>query len=500
VRLLIRNLGRIRDAEIDIRHLTVFLGPNHTNKTWSAYALYGIARNLARIEFSMHRRLGFTLNAAIQERVENAADRLMQMLTEKPTGTITRTLKRVDVIQGVPVSSLTAALDGEGLSSILGVPDSELSQACVELIMEQTEFEHSAFSALEVSYTPSELELEFKHLTANGSARRHPYNVRLSVSRAGDADFAADIKAELKRRLLDAVELLVCTLLDDAAVLPAERKALVSMNLPDVYRTMISAVRESAFGAPVHDFLYMLDSARRLRAVPGHRPDFALVLAKLLEERILHGVVTFDDDGEQSETDSTRKAAAPHAPRRRYAAQFDTKYSTDDGLDFPIHASASIVRAMAGLDVYLKEFCDRGGLLVIDEPEMNAHPEAQLEIIEFIALLVHYDVRVVLTTHSPYIVDHLSNLMQASRLSAEAKRAIAPEFKLGISDSFLVPEDVAVYLFNESGKVEDILDREQGIIDLSSFSRPTEYMANLVNAIWRAEEDSKQTVEQTNAG
>jgi AAA domain, putative AbiEii toxin, Type IV TA system len=494
VKLHIRNLGRIRDAELDIRRLTVFLGPNHTNKTWSAYALYGIARNMARIEFSRHRRLGFTLNQDIQEQVENAADRLMQMLTEKPEGTTTRVLKREDVIQPVPLSSLTVALDGAGLSAILGIPDTALTEASAELVMEQTEFDHSAFSAVEVSYTPSELELEFKHLTPKGSALRHPYNVRLSASRGVDTD----VKAELRGRLREAVELLTCTLFDDAAVLPAERKALVSMNLPDYYRTMISTVRESAFAAPVYDFLYMIDSARRLRALPGHRPAFALGLATLLEQRILRGVVSFDD-GQQFESDPAPEAFAARTQRKRRPAQFDSRYSTDDGVDLAIHASASIVRAMAGLDVYLKDFCDRDGLLVIDEPEMNAHPEAQLEIIEFLTLLVHHDVRVVLTTHSPYIVDHLSNLMQASRLGDEAKRAISEEFKLGRPEAFLPPDDVAVYLFNESGKVEDILDREQGIIDLSSFSRPTEYMANLVNAIWRAEEDSKRAVEQVNA-
>jgi AAA domain, putative AbiEii toxin, Type IV TA system len=155
---------------------------------------------------------------------------------------------------------------------------------------------------------------------------------------------------------------------------------------------------------------------------------------------------------------------------------------------------------LAGLDVYLKLFCDRGGVLVIDEPEMNAHPDAQLKIIEFLALLVHHGVRVILTTHSPYIVDHLSNLMQASGLGEKAKKAIAPKFKLGLDEAFISPENVSVYLFSESGVVENILDRDLGIIDLTSFSRPTEYMANLVNAIWTAsDEEIAQTVEQGNA-
>jgi hypothetical protein len=159
VKLHISNLGRIRDAELDIRPLTVFLGPNHTNKTWSAYALYGIARNLARIEFSMHRRLGFKPNEAIKRKIEAAAEQLVQDLTEKPDLNITRTLTRKDLIEGISVRSLTLALDVHGLSAILGVPESRLADASVEAILEQEEFEHSVFSALELTYKPSDLEV-----------------------------------------------------------------------------------------------------------------------------------------------------------------------------------------------------------------------------------------------------------------------------------------------------------------------------------------------------
>ena len=126
---------------------------------------------------------------------------------------------------------------------------------------------------------------------------------------------------------------------------------------------------------------------------------------------------------------------------------------------------------MAGLDVYLKEFCDRGGFLVIDEPEMNAHPEGvNSRSSSSWRFLAHHGVRVVLTTHSPYIVDHLSNLMQASRLSDEAKTiASHPNSSSAWHEAFLTSGRRLSIPVEESGGVEDILDREQGIIDLSEF-------------------------------
>jgi AAA ATPase domain len=286
------------------------------------------------------------------------------------------------------------------------------------------------------------------------------------------------------------------SMLDNVAVLPAERKSLSSFRFAD--RTGLVEQEAVAYPSPIYDFQEMLDSAQRRMAWSSPKEGAFSNLTKVLEGQILRGNIHMEDQARSK----ARADGAPSDQESRPAplSEGTLSYMSKDGVLLPMYASASIVRALAGLDVYLTVYCERDGLLVIDEPEMNAHPEAQLKIIEFVALMVHHGLRVVLTTHSPYIVDHLSNLMQASRLSENAKQIIAPKFKLGMAEAFLSPEDVSAYLFDESGAVDDILDREQGIIDLASFSRPTEYMANLINAIWKAEdEDAPQRVEQDNA-
>jgi predicted ATPase len=36
------NLGSIKEAEVDLRPLTVIIGPNNSNKTYIAYSIYGL--------------------------------------------------------------------------------------------------------------------------------------------------------------------------------------------------------------------------------------------------------------------------------------------------------------------------------------------------------------------------------------------------------------------------------------------------------------------------
>ena len=82
-RLRVENLGRIADAELSIRPLTVFVGPNNTNKTWTAYALYGLAQRLCldpRLRLAPSRTPVADLveiDAAFQRIIEDTAARFV---------------------------------------------------------------------------------------------------------------------------------------------------------------------------------------------------------------------------------------------------------------------------------------------------------------------------------------------------------------------------------------------------------------------------------------
>ena len=88
-----------------------------------------------------------------------------------------------------------------------------------------------------------------------------------------------------------------------------------------------------------------------------------------------------------------------------------------------------------------------------------------MEIIEFLAMLVNAGLHVLITTHSPYIVDHLANLMQAAK--HDDKEPIDKLFYLEQRNAFIPQAQVSIYLFEE-GTAKNIVD-EDGIIDWSTF-------------------------------
>ena len=76
-----------------------------------------------------------------------------------------------------------------------------------------------------------------------------------------------------------------------------------------------------------------------------------------------------------------------------------------------IGESASSVRSLLDIYFYLKYVAKPGHMLMIDEPELNLHPESQRNLARLIALLVNYGVRVYITTHSDYIIKEFNTLL-----------------------------------------------------------------------------------------
>lgn len=152
----------------------------------------------------------------------------------------------------------------------------------------------------------------------------------------------------------------------------------------------------------------------------------------------------------------------------------------------PLAASSSLVQSLAGIWAYLREIGD-GDVLLIDEPEMNAHPAAQLAIVELLAILASSGVRIVVTTHSPYVLDHLGTLVEASRLSGDPRSKIVSKLRLGRDEALLQPEQLSVYRFDIDGTVHSIFDRESRTIDPSTFAEVGDAEANLFSEVLAAE-------------
>jgi predicted ATPase len=83
---------------------------------------------------------------------------------------------------------------------------------------------------------------------------------------------------------------------------------------------------------------------------------------------------------------------------------------------------------------------------VIEEPEAHLYPIAQKHLMHIIALMRnHIDSQIVITTHSPYLLAVLKNLLTAGQLSEKEPEALAEIEALTPKLCWLNPDDVEVY-------------------------------------------------------
>ena len=100
-------------------------------------------------------------------------------------------------------------------------------------------------------------------------------------------------------------------------------------------------------------------------------------------------------------------------------------------------------------------------LFIIEEPESNLFPESQKYMTEMIALVKNCKHSVVLTTHSPYVLGTLNNLLYAHTIDKKYEKevdSIIPR-QLWLDDNQLTS------WFVKNGKVENCMDTEICMIE-----------------------------------
>lgn len=140
---------------------------------------------------------------------------------------------------------------------------------------------------------------------------------------------------------------------------------------------------------------------------------------------------------------------------RPYRLRRDARSAASMGL----HITSSTVKSLFGLWFYLEHQAKAGDILMIDEPELNIHPDNQRQIARLLARLVNAGINVVISTHSDYIVREFNTLIM---LSQDTNRRLQKKHRYQ-ADEVLSQEKVGAYLFDQQTIVPFGITPEDGI-------------------------------------
>ena len=124
--------------------------------------------------------------------------------------------------------------------------------------------------------------------------------------------------------------------------------------------------------------------------------------------------------------------------------RFISKARKERSFSIPLHRTSSSVRGLSDLYFLLRHVCNRDQLLIIDEPESHLDTANQIQLARLLARMVSAGVRVLITTHSDYLIKELNNLIMLSRAFRD-KSKISKKLKYK-KDDFLRAELVRAYV------------------------------------------------------
>ena len=128
------------------------------------------------------------------------------------------------------------------------------------------------------------------------------------------------------------------------------------------------------------------------------------------------------------------------------------------------------------LDNYLK---NNGVKVFLEEPEQNLFPKAQYELVKWIAKKMNGNScnTLFVSTHSPYILSSINNLIQAYDSAAKGIEARRQVEKVVRQKDFFNFDDLCVYGVNK-GRVRNLLDNENRLIAQSFLDSTSLDIAN----------------------
>ena len=483
--LSVSNFGPISQASIELRPLSVLIGPSNTGKSYLAVLIYALHRFLATYSSDL-RSYGRFPGRRSEPRMRQSSRVEDYGLSSEEVESILEWATEMNLDQRnawnqlLPSSELPETIALHVRSALKGIDQS--AEALDEEIARCFGVEGSSALIRHPYRGESKISLVFPPARVRDQDISFRYDAELSEDRARiDAfipdDFPMQIGtgtrirdvaptrwrfagginrgAETERSAAEVVSGLSGAVISGVAdylagtayYLPADRAGVMHAHRVVVRSLIARASRAGlrrevplpALSGVLGDFLEQLVD---MADVPSRFRRSSNGLSTHLEETMLRGSVLL----EQRETDYPSFVYRPQDWKR----------------DLPLMNASSMVSEMAPVVLYLRYIVEPGDLLIIEEPESHLHPEMQVAFTRQLASVVKSGIRVIITTHSEWVLEELANLVLLSELPEHARGDIPG------SDLALTPEEVGAWLFNPNtaaggSVVEEIrLDKDSG--------------------------------------
>ena len=153
--------------------------------------------------------------------------------------------------------------------------------------------------------------------------------------------------------------------------------------------------------------------------------------------------------------------------------QFISKKRGKNRFVIPLHLASSSAQGLSDLYFYLKHRAAPGQILIIDEPESHLSPSNQILMARLLVFCVNKGLKVLITTHSDYIVKEINNLIILHTNFEKKEEFLEIHKKDYTENDHLDPHSVRAYICENGGLRQCNID-ERGIDGMTVFDKTIE--------------------------
>ena len=449
-RFHIEKLGCLEYGDFEVKPLTLLCGPNNTGKTWAMYALYGF--------------LDRTFNNPILPGIDEVAKEV------SGKGAYSWDFGAWIAKNAGDILNIINEGLRQRLSVIFCVPETFFSESRFDWKVDPKVFEESSITrALDHKLNLGVQSNDFIQFLkpAGESKLQITLFVRQTPQQIPYLEYI--LSAIISNHLLIEVKFYWQVFL-----MPAERKGLNlfhqelasrrTKDLHPISRFELEVTNLPSYAKPIADYIDWLNDKQKVLNDTSQYQGFVGQV-----ESIIGGTYRVDSSGKIYFTPDKSKKE----------------------LDF--HLSSSTVKSLFGLWFFLAHQAKVGDTLMIDEPELNLHPANQRALARVLVRLVNAGLRVVVSTHSDYIVREINSLIMLNK--PHPKRAELMQRFGYVENEILSPEKVGCYLFDQSTIKAMEITEDEGIL-ASTFDETIHDLNDTSDGIYytyrdRAEEDTE---------
>ncbi len=469
----VTDFGPIAEAKLDLRPLTVFVGPSNTGKSYLAILIYALYRCFGG-GFLHGQRLSSLGRGVFRDvRMENPPKGITNELAGLATEFLGITGSTEETGHALPASISRAIFEelsrhggavGDEICRCFGVADFHAltrkeSRRGARIVLRPSISE--GFGPLEhvlvrkggglklETGIPEGMAVPFDKRDVGGTIESLFRKLAGVVLAPDSEEYEGGLVWYALESLAERVLPRIVGLPHAAHYLPADRTGVMH-----AHGVVVSALIGGAARA-------------------GLRPEAGMPLLSGVSADFLEQLIAIDDHPPRkperdlgAEIEKAILAGSVRVERSEGTGYPRFVYRPDGwAYDLPLMNASSMVSELAPVVLYLRHLVEPGDVLIVEEPEAHLHPAMQVEFTRQLAELVCAGVRVIVTTHSEWLLEELANIVRRSQLPKSRRR------DGGVA---LRPGQVGAWLFRSKRRPKGSVVEEVEL-DVESGLYPTDY-------------------------